>query len=588
MNPNDEVSRNRLFRAVQSSYRALDPFRKLTHNLVEEYAGSGYGANARNRRESLLNLMNQCVDAYTMSLAANRPRILLSTKHAQLRPFAKHYEIAVNNLLGEIQFEKTVRQWVLDAFFCVGIVKVHMADSGQVMVENDVWMDPGRPFASNVSIDNWVHDTGAKKWSEVQFAGDTFRIAFEDLKRGDMFDQSVVANLQPNSKLCDDHDTLRMISSGNDTDQDELEPMIDLMDIWVPRDGKIYTFPIEKNADLSLKGKPVAVMDWDGPEFGPYHLLGFNDVPENIMPTAPASHLWPLAREINSLMRKQSKRARAAKQVHGYSGAAAPDAERIQKSSDDQFIQINEASQFETVKVGGVDPTAEAYSANLVATFDRAAGNLQALLGLGQQADTLGQEQLIHGAAGNKVSQMQYRVVEGVRSVVRDLGYMLWQDQATTLQGEIPVEGTDIVVPTVWSPEDREGDFFDYNFEVDVYSMPHQTPGQRLQIITNYLDRITPMAQLLMQQGGSIDFKKLTEVYADLSNEHRLTDIVTFTSALPDEQPAPQGGTLPSATKREYVRRSVSNGPSPQGKAHVEQQNWMALAKQSQNQNTAV
>jgi hypothetical protein len=284
VNPLDEVQRDRLFRAVEQSYRKLEPFRNLNRNLVEEYAGSGYGQENRPKYENLINLMNQTVEAYTMVLVANRPRMLLSTKHPELAGFARHFQEAVNNLIVEIGLEYTLKQWVLDAFFCAGFVKVHMADAGRVQIEQNLWMDPGTPFASNVSLDDWFHDMGAKKWGAVKFAGDCNRISYEDMmaEAGGIYDAQAVSGLNPTSKYESDGERLEAISKGQEVDQDEFEPMIDLADVWVPRDGKIYTYAIDKVSQMRFKGPPVAVMDWNGPEMGHYHMLGFNDVPDNI------------------------------------------------------------------------------------------------------------------------------------------------------------------------------------------------------------------------------------------------------------------------------------------------------------------
>ena len=150
MNLNDEVQRDRLFRAIEASYRELEPFRNLVRGLVDEYVCPGYGAQNKPRREMLVSLMNQAVQAYTMTLAANRPRVLVSTPVDELKYFAKHFQLAMNGLIKEIGLEQTIRKAVKDAFFCVGIVKVHMGDSAPVMLETDLWMDPGQPFASNV------------------------------------------------------------------------------------------------------------------------------------------------------------------------------------------------------------------------------------------------------------------------------------------------------------------------------------------------------------------------------------------------------------------------------------------------------
>jgi hypothetical protein len=178
---------------------------------------------------------------------------------------------------------------------------------------------------------------------------------------------------------------LEQLTRGNEVDDDEVEPMIDLADIWIPRDGKIYTFPVERRGQFLIKSQPVAVMDWEGPNHGPYHLLGFNDVPENIMPTSPASHLSSLARLANNLMRKGKRQAMNQKRIHTYTPAGAQDAERVQKASDGEWVQVNNVQEIGTVDYPGADPGNMALSVNIVDMYDRFAGNLTAMLGLARK-----------------------------------------------------------------------------------------------------------------------------------------------------------------------------------------------------------
>ena len=76
---------------IEQSYRALQPFRRLIAELVRETAGPEYGNenSSAPRREQLLNLMHQAMTAYTMSLAANRPQVLVSTPYENMTAFAK-------------------------------------------------------------------------------------------------------------------------------------------------------------------------------------------------------------------------------------------------------------------------------------------------------------------------------------------------------------------------------------------------------------------------------------------------------------------------------------------------------------------
>lgn len=574
MNPTDELQRSRFFRSVESSFRGLEWARQQTRSLVEEYAGNGYGAG-RVRFESVCNLLHQTVDAYTMSLVANRPRVLISTQDTNLQYFAKQYEVALNGLISEIGLEYTMRQWVLDAFFCLGIVKVHMADAGVVQLETDLWADPGKPFASNVSIDNFVYDLGARKFSEVKYAGDMYRIPFEDLKSG-IFDQSQLDELQPTSKYAVDSDRLDRISRGLEVDFDEHEPMIDLADIWVPRDGKIYTFAVSRVAQFQLKGAPLAVMDWTGPEFGPYHLLGFNDVPENIMPTSPASHLAIISRLVNNIMRKQAKRAKNQRNIHLYEPANANSVKKAKIAGDDEFVEaITPKDNFTTISVGGVDGNLQNFATITMDLYDRMAGNLTAMLGLGAQADTKGQEELIHGAVSKKVANMQYRVVDGAVRLIRNLGHMLWHDKFKVIRGQFPVEGAEgYQVDATWTPEDREGDFYDYDFNIDLYSMPYQSPQAKMGSIIQALQTVhAPFMQLLQAQGGTLDIQELNSIMADMLNAPELRRIIKFTT--PQEPTGGEGESAPqpSTTTRNYVRKSSGGGQNaPQSQAH--QMKW--------------
>ena len=583
MNLNDEVQRDRLFRAIEASYRELEPFRNLVRGLVDEYVCPGYGAQNKPRREMLVSLMNQAVQAYTMTLAANRPRVLVSTPVDELKYFAQHFQLAMNGLIKEIGLEQTIRKAVKDAFFCVGIVKVHMGDSAPVMLETDLWMDPGQPFASNVSLDNWVHDMGATEFTQVSFAGDMYRVPFEDLK-SDLYEQSVVKQLSPTTKWrFDEEERLDRISRGVELDKDEFLPSIDLLDVWVPRERKIFTFALAHGRKFVGKHAPLAVMDSVRPKMGPYRWLSFDDVPENIMPSSPASHLAGLHRLINNLTRKSSQQARGQKDVYTYTPAGADAAKNIERSSGNQWVEVHDKNDVGVMKIGGVDPTTQAFTLGMIQIFDRMAGNLSAQLGLGSQAPTLGQEQLIYGQVSKTEAFLQSRTIDFCNGLIMDLAELLWSDKAKVVPGELPIEGTPYSVDATWYPWDREGDLDDYDLQVDVYSMVYQSPSQRVQAINQLLKEIyIPLAPILAQQGGVIDLRKLAEIHAELLNEPRLKDVLQFA------QPMTGGETSgPGNTSREYIRRSVPTAGTQQGRQHVQEQSWIDMAGQNTPQETA-
>lgn len=587
MNPQNDLERGLLFRAMKDSYRSLAPFRNLTRNLVEEYTGPGYGGGTRTKRENLVGLMSQAVDAYTMSLAANRPRVLASTRKRHLVYFAKHFQEAVNNLIEEIGLEYTIRTAVLDTFFSgLGIVKIYMADSAPVQLEEGTWMDPGQPFAANVSLDNYCFDMSAQRFDQVKYAADSYRISFSNLKKGDFYNQKVVAELVPTSKHdTGDQERLEKISRGDETDHDEFEPMIDVMDVWMPQDGRIDTYAMDATHRFTSQHPPVAQMDWDGSEHGPYRMLSFSPVPENIMPSSPASHLSGLARLTNSLMRQQARQARRQKDIYTYTPAGSGSAKKMQRTPDGHWVEVQDGTEVSVIKMGGVDQSNHAFMLGTIQMFDRMAGNLSAKLGLGPQSDTVGQEKLIHGAVSSTEAHLQDQTIDFARGIIRDLGKMLWDDEVKVLPGRIPLEGApQYSADATWYPGNREGEFYDYDLEIDVFSMPYQSPAQRVQSLNQLLAQIyIPMGQQLAMQGGTINLQALTEIYAELMNLPRLKDVIQFSTELP-EPGGPQRGGKASHTTREYIRKSVPTGGTMQGRQHVEQQAWLDSGQNNQDQ----
>jgi len=82
MNPNNELDRQRLMKAIENSTRVLRPFRDVRKRLVKDFAGSYYGqTESMGQSDIIMNLMYQTAETYSMSLAANRPRVLVTSQH---------------------------------------------------------------------------------------------------------------------------------------------------------------------------------------------------------------------------------------------------------------------------------------------------------------------------------------------------------------------------------------------------------------------------------------------------------------------------------------------------------------------------
>ena len=557
-----EERKQRLFAAVEHSYRELRQFRDLNRTLIEEFTGPSYTDN-ETHPVKYINLMSQAVEGYTMLLVGSNPQVFSEVIDKRLAGFANHFSVAINNLLDEIEIRDTFREWVRNSFFGIGVLKIHMADSGELVAEDDILMDPGTPFASVVSIDDWVHDYSAKRWSECKFQGDMYRIPFDELQNG-YFDEDAIKDLQPSNQANARQDRVEDMTREGHSTAHEFEEMIDLIDIYVPRDGLIYTFAIDDRRLCTLKGDPIAIREWTGNETGPYKKLCLKPVPDNTMPVPPASEWVALDKLANNLMRKAARQAKRAKQILAYTPQGADGAARIRQASDGDMVEVQDVSEMQPVGIGGVDPAVNSFMLQSMELFDRMAGNLSAILGLGSSAESVGQEKLIHGATSRMEQSMQATVMYAANEVVRDIAQLLWVDKYKTIPGVMQLEGQpDFTADSTWTPDDREGVFSDYKIQLDVYSMTYQGPGERMMVINQLLQQMyAPLLPILQQQGGTIDMQELTNRYASMLNQPAINDIIRFQNPvqLPEAGQQMDQPRKAPVTNRTYTRRNVSAG----------------------------
>jgi hypothetical protein len=572
----------RLFDAIESSSKALDPFRNLNRNLTNEYLGHNYsmGRSGTGKRKKYINKMFQAVNGHLMIMAGNNPQGFIQTEYLELRGFARHYQTHLNNLLKEIEFAETHRRWVLSSLFCLGVIKVHMKESGIVVHEGDIAADTGLPFASNVYLDDWVHDMSVRRKSQLKFCGDMYRIPFADFQQGIIDGTYIKENskdVKPTSKNGDDDpDRVENISKGATTDIDEYEPMLDLADIWLPREGVIKTFVVSNRTTFRLTGRPVAVMEWDGVERGPYELLSISDAPENIMPASIAGYWEAMDEFINISMRKHVRHVSNMKENLCANSAGSGAAKKLRSANDLEVLTDVDLNHVRSFRQGGADPNLMTSIQQAQDVFDEQASNLKSLLGTGPQADTLGQEQLIQ-AAGNRIaSQMQSRVVDATASVYQNIGYLLWYDQFREAAGNISVigyRGEVTEIPSPWLPGDREGNVQQYNFSIIPVSLVQRTPIQQAQLVMQLLNQLfLPGMQAMQMQGVTLDFSSLVDILSDLLYVPEIRRFITTIGMPNPESQKPQAEIMGKSpvTTRNYNRRSMG-GQSPSGNQLVHQ-----------------
>ena len=577
---------------MEHNYRKLSNRRRSRYDLVLEYIGGEGGdmidpafvpsVSPQKRKQMYVYLMLQTAEWWSMSLAGNRPRIQLTTQHQELERFRNHFQVGVNNLLREIRVEKAIQAVLQDAFFDIGIARVYLGDSVEVEVEEGLLMDPGLPYVDSINIDNWVVDLTAEKWWEVNFEADWCRLPLDRLKEDPRFDRKVVAQLEP-SKLKmsgpQGDPLVRSLSWAGEEDLDEPYRMVDLVNVWLPRENSIAIFPTTSDFKFASETKPLAVIPWDGPETGPYKHLTFHNVPYNLLPIAPAKTLLPLSKLANSLWRKMSAQAERQKDVTIVEPGAESDGRRIKNAKDGDMITVVNKDRVGVLSFGGANPMNQQMYLAAKGEYDRMAGNLQAKMSLGPQAATLGQEELIYAGVAKQEAKMLTHVAGFVEEIVRDLGHLMWVDEALEVPGSFTIDGTDINVQSNWTPEDREGNFLDYNFDVDVYSLPRRQPEEMFAQLQGLTEFCLKYPDALGAEGGMISMQEFIRKAAELLNLPDIRRIIKFDQPPSEPDVAPTADPRkPAETTRNYVRKNIPTGGTPENQSQTMQQTLLGMA----------
>lgn len=542
------VNFERLKNSVDWSIRQLDTPRKKRIDAIKQFVGMHYTDHGADRRVPT-NFIELAVTVYVRTLAARAPNVLVSTDIESLRPFARDMEIALNQIPGEIGLGNTLQRSVVEAMFSMAIVKVGLGSTGK----QEMGVDYGQPFVDLLSLDDYFFDMSAKNRDSIQYEGNDYWLTVDDARR--VFE---IQDLEADEHTTDGQDGQeRAESVSTDTGGDIYGDRIWCRDVYLPRLNKMVSYAVKSNRVLK-------VVDWDGPIHGPYHVLSFSDVPGNILPLPPVA-LWIDMHELgNSLFRKLGKQADAKKTVAAFQGGNDEDVERLKTATDGDGIRYS-GQKPENITVGGIDAPTLAFYIQIRDLFSYFAGNLDTLGGLSPMTDTVGQDKMLSEAASARVKQMGERTLDFVKEIFRSLAWYEWTDpvrQRTIVKK--PMAGARTGIVKKWSMETRDGDFLDYNFNIDVYSMQDDSPSMKLQKIGTVLERfVFPVLPQFAEQGGRVNLQKLSKHISRLANIPELEDIVEFVE--PSEMPRqPAGGApSPSLAKPTHTTRTYERVNRP-------------------------
>lgn len=557
----------RLVNAMRWSRKAMESFRRKRQQVIRIMYGAHWSDGSFLVSQPV-NMLELTVRVWTRNLAAKEPTVTVTAKDRSLKPVAADFELVMRKVVREIDLGAALADAVFDALTCpVGTIKCGITE--KELGEQAGWShDAGQPFADAVDFDDLVLDMSAARFESMVYSGDRYSLPYEAAMDSRMFRKGGMVPRGPGDLIRDEQGNVNALamaieSVGAAADERDAIDMIDLWDVWEPRSRTICTFACDPSG-LPREDDPVRVVEWTGPERGPYHFLSYGKG-KGLMRAPPISALRDLNDAINKNFRKLNQQSGRQKTILAVQGGAEQDGERVVQSSDGDSIRVDRTDGVKEMRFGGADPGNLAYSLQLRDIYSYMAGNLDSQGGLSQTAGTLGQEELIHESSSQTIEDMRTTTVIYAKRVVESVAANVWYDPERVYMVEKPLGKSGITLPVEVRPEDREeADFVEMNFDIMPSSMMDTSSGQRLRSLMSSVSNLAvPLAPAIQAQGAMIDTVSLFRNIAEMSNTPEIADLVV---AGPSPQESPSGGApqdesrMPTATRREYVRKSVPSG----------------------------
>ena len=557
-NPSDPDQVQRLNKAVRASHRKMESFRKQRLDLIREFSGPYYGDNTV--EEQPVNMLALTVDIYLMLLAGSNPKVLLPTWRQDILPEIADLEAIINRELGEMRFDRTLRKWVQEAIFCIGILKCGLVDGDYVELIPGEPMPAQNYFAEVVDFDDFVYDTDASSWDRITFLGDRYQVDYDAIMASDEFPSLAKASLKP-YEMHDQEDRASQIGIEQGSENQQEESFIRKAYVWdicLPEEGLIVTIADNPGAVVPLK-----VVEWNGTTNSPYHVLRFMDVPGNAMPLAPGALLKSLNRTLNALYRKMVRQANRQKSLALYRLGAGDDAKKIQDASDGELVGVSSVDNVQQVSFGGASQENLAFALQIRQTFGEVAGNIDALGGLGPQADTARQDAMLAQTVSKKAAKMSLVVVDATVEVIKSLIHHVVNDPVRTYTTTRPIQGTSLEALAELSPGDRPFSLDDFRVEVQPYSMSYRSPSERAGDLKGvFLELIFPMLPALQQQGVNVKLQALFELLAKYLDLPEIYQLFEFAAPVMVGGDGSEQTQQPQVSHRTYERVNRSGATS--------------------------
>lgn len=497
----------RLQQAVNYWQLYTKPMRECRKKMLSQYANGWYsGASLASRVSQPINLLDRGVQIIAPYLVSQNPDVMIEVRsglgNPNVKAFADTLRLALLHLFGEIKLsEYTLRPVVIDSLFAMGITKTAAMHSHTVEI-NGYLHDIGQPYCDRIDFDDYIGDIAARNRQEMKFEGHKYRLPEEYVKTSGLFKN--YDGLNPDISLYGSTNP-ETVGKPNFQQYQELHPTIQLMDLWIPQDGVILTLPL-----LGHGSKIMRTVEWEGPEEGPFDILAYRYFPNSVIPIPPVYTWLDINRAVNNIVTNMRNQVSREKTIGLYNLGADDEVDRIKDAAPGEMIGVSNVDSVKELKLGGFNSESFPFLQFLLAEYSKTGPNLDITGGRGSAANTLGQEQILLSNAQRELDDMVNEAYRFTSSITKKLAWQLWSDPLVMVPLVKRIAGVDLEVE--YSESVKEGDFLDYTFNIEPYSMGRMNPEIKYQKLMQLISQLAlPLAQIAASQGTVIDAAQLVK-----------------------------------------------------------------------------
>ncbi len=518
-----------LQRDIQKSVGRFKRFQKARLLFLNEYIGSYYSRSVGESGMQPFNLLFNTVRVLVPNLVIQEPVHIVSTEITAYRPYTRLLSKALDISGKRLHLADTYRRWIVDALFMLGILKTGLTNSNFVLEldENSV-IDPGTVFTEVVDFNDLVVSSSATDFNFPGYVGDRVRVPRQLLLDDDNYDNGLVEKL---TKFSNDPDrTDRLSKKGVELQDDNNVDLVEIVEVWNPDEKTLISLPFGG----ALVEKPLKEVDYIGPDTGPYTFLQFTPpVPDNPISPSLISQMLDMQLNINRVMNKTLVQAESQRDILIYNPAHEDSVKDIMDAGTNKAVASDDPTAAQMLSFGGPNPSNVGFIQQLQSWFNVVAANTEAIGGLREESPSATQAVILNNNSGVIMEDLRSAVYSAASLEAGKRAWYLHTDplinipmtQRVTLppifdnDGRIVATSISEDVQVLLTPEDRRGDFLDYNVSIKLRSMSRLDAADKARKRTEFYLKILPAivtsAIAAAQIGMTLSIPVLLRQYAE-------------------------------------------------------------------------